>query len=110
MNTWIKTGVVALSLMIGTGAMAADQVRKQDRVKDQKKDGSCKIIQIELNGNLLAADQLRDRDRDQLKDQKKDGSCKSITSGDHGNLIAADQTKKRERKQDRLKDGSCQSL
>ena len=46
--------------------LAADQ----DRTKDQKRDGSCKLTE-KASQNVLAADQTRDR----KQDRKRDGSC-----------------------------------
>lgn len=108
MKTLLKCSVFVfvLTLLCSGMTMAADQERKQDRIKDQKKDGSCKVIVIEHDNHLLAADQ--DRDKDQLKDQKKDGSC-NMTTEKMTNLMAATQQRKQDRTQDRKRDGSCQS-
>jgi hypothetical protein len=77
MKKWVNIGVIAVTLMmIGSGfAMAADQKRDQDRLKDQKKDGSCKIIQDAINGDFLAATQARKGSRKQSR--LKDGFCQS---------------------------------
>jgi hypothetical protein len=96
---------VTAMFFVSTTAMAADQVKKQDRIRDRKKDGSCQVMVIDKGSLLLGADQLRDRDP--IKDQKKDGSCKAVTND--SNLLAADQLRDRDQTKDQKKDGSCQS-
>jgi hypothetical protein len=122
--------VVMLIVLLCSASLvfAADQA--QDRTRDQKKDGSCKLIENPIQ-NSLAADQTSTQsqqqkrirkstgtdlvdtidgrlladDQDRIRDRKRDGSCKSIKSMDSAdsNLLAADQI----RKQDRKRDGSC---
>jgi hypothetical protein len=91
--------VVALAILLCcvSLAVAGDQDRDQDRLKD----GSCQDDAIESGSwKVVAADQDRDRDR------LKDGSCQDdAIEGGTWKVVAAEQ--KRTRDQDRLKDGSC---
>lgn len=65
-------------------ATAADQIRQKDQKQDQKKDGSCKMIQMDdsQNQNMAA---LKQRIR------KRDGSCQTgLTENVSDKLMAAD--------------------
>jgi len=94
--------VVAMSLMLPATGISKDQIKQQDQLKEQLKDGSC---QDEV---LAAASEDKGdkiQDRLQTRDQLKDGSCQDeleAASEDKGDKIR-DQLQTR----DQLKDGSC---
>jgi len=106
----IRKIVVAMMaiLFCASLATAADQIKKKDQQQDRKKDGSCKMIQVDNEQNQkLAADQIRTRNP--IKDRKKDGTCKVALIEDDALSISADQIRKRNPDQDRKRDGSCQN-
>jgi hypothetical protein len=103
----IVVSIMAI-LFCASLATAAEQIKKKDQQQDRKRDGSCKMIQVDNEQNQkLAADQIRTRNP--IRDRKKDGSCKASFIDEDGLLISADQIRKRNPDQDRKRDGSCQS-
>ena len=87
-------------------ASAADQIRQKGQKQDQKRDGSCGIIQVDDGQNQsLAASQTRTRNP--IRDRKKDGSCQTTLTQDHGIYLSADQIRKRSPIKDQKRDGSC---
>ena len=92
--------VVAMSLMLPATGISKDQIKQQDRLKEQLKDGSCQ-------DEVLAAASEDKGDKIQTRDQLKDGSCQeeeaAVASSDKG-----DELHTRDQIQEQLKDGSCQ--
>jgi len=87
-------------------ASAADQIRQKGQMQDQKRDGSCGIIQMDDGQEQsLAANQTRTRNP--IRDRKKDGSCESYLTKDNGYFLSADQIRKRTPIKDQKRDGSC---
>ena len=93
--------VVAMSLMLPATGISKDQIKQQDQVKEQLKDGSCQ-------DEALAASSEDKGDKIQTRDQLKDGSCQdeleaAVASSDKG-----DELHTRDQIKEQLKDGSCQ--
>ena len=99
---------ITVLLFCSSMAVAGDQIRQKGQKKDQKRDGSCEMIQINDGQNHELAQQ--NRNRNQKRNQKQSGECQtSLTIDNSGRLMAADQTRTRSPQRDRKKDGSCQS-
>jgi hypothetical protein len=105
----VKKMVVAMMTLLfcASLAIAADQTKQKDQQQDKKRDGSCKMTQVNNEqGVTLAADQIRKRNP--IRDRKKDGSCGLFLNRDEGLILSADQIRRRNPDQDRKRDGSCQ--
>jgi hypothetical protein len=99
---------ITMLLFCTSIAIAGDQIRQKGQKKDQKRDGSCEMIQMG-NGQYQEVAQ-QNRNRNQKRNQKRSGERQtSLTIDWSGQLLAADQTRIKNPQRDRKKDGSCQS-